>query len=394
MQLGFKRIIFMGFLLCIPIFSNATVSCTDQRLKKRILNFMGKFHIPGAAVVIANHGKLRTCLFGEAVPKKHVPVSEKTIFELGSITKTFTGLILAKEVISGKIRLDQAIHPDLKIPHSANIGKISYLDLASYTSGLAFNVENLAYNASSSSQNQIKFRNYLKHYVPPFKPKSYMLYSNVGFGLLGQILAKNEQTSLTELMRIEILSPLNMNSSGLDLSDENQKYLAQGFTEHGKPIPYHPSGLFGGSWAMRASVKDIRSYLNAALGERSTPIKIHQAMLLTQTAYYDMPHEETQLGLGWLITPLNKASAIQKLTHQPAHYQFIPYQIKKIKKSEFNPNALIGKTGATDGFRAYLAVIPAKGTGIAIMINRFTPSSGALINLANKILLEESHIAF
>lgn len=394
MQLGFKRIIFMGLLLCIPLFSNAALSCNDQRLKNQLLNFMGKFHIPGAAVVIANKGKVRTCLFGEAVPKKHIPVSEKTIFELGSITKTFTGLILAKEVISGKIQLDQPIHHHLKLPHSASIGKISYLDLASYTSGLAFNVENLAYNASSSVQNQINFRHYLKNHVPAFKPKSYMLYSNVGFGLLGQIMAKNEQSSLTKLMRIEILAPLKMNSSGLDISKENQKYLAQGFTAQGKPTAYLPSGLFGGSWAMRASVNDMRSYLNAALGERSTPVKIHQAMLLTQTAYYDMPKEETQLGLGWLIAPLNKASAIQKLIHHPAYYQFIPYQIKKIQKPEFNSNTLIGKTGATDGFRAYIAVIPAKRTGIVIMINRFIPSGGALVNLANKILLEESHIAF
>ena len=392
MQLSFKKIIFIGFLLSIPLFSDATVSCNEQLLTNRLLNFMKKFNIHGAAVVIANKGNVRTCLFGEAVPKKHIPVSEETIFELGSITKTFTGLILAKEVISGKIQLDQSIQQDLKIPHANVIEKITYLDLATYTSGLPFNVENLSYNASASLKNQLKLRNYLKKFVPPFQPKSFMLYSNLGFGLLGQILSKKEQISLTKLIKIEILSPLKMNSSGLDLSHENQKYLAQGFTAQGKPVSYLPSGLLGGSWAMRASVKDMRSYLNAVLGGPTVPVKIYQSMLLSQTAYYDMPSEEMQLGLGWIIAPLNKASTIQKLIHQPAHYQFVPYQIKKIQKPEFNPNALIGKTGATDGFRAYMAVIPAKHTGIVIMINRFTSSGGALANLANKILLEESRI--
>lgn len=219
-----------------------------------------------------------------------------------------------------------------------------------------------------------------------------MLYSNLGFGILGQILSMKERTPLSELIRQEILSPLQMNASGLNISHNNQKYLAQGYTALGKPVPYLSSGLFGGSWAMRASTKDMRAYLMAVLGAETTSKKIHQAIQLSQKAYFNMPSESMQIGLGWLITPLNKIDVIKKLINQPDHYNFFPYMVQKIQEPIFNPNALIGKTGATDGFRAYIAVIPAKHTGIVIMINRFIPSNGALSNLANKILLQESRI--
>jgi beta-lactamase class C len=395
MPLNFKKTIsFMICLVSTSIFSNAKASSNEDMITQRMTTFMQKYHIHGATVLIASHGKIKAYLFGEAVPTKHIPVSEDTIFELGSITKTFTGLILAENTMSNKVKFAEPIQQDIEGSYSPAIGKITYLELATYTSGLPLNAEGLPYNASASLKNQAKLRHYLKKSTLAFQPGSKMLYSNLGFAILGEILAKKEQISLPNLMQRDILSPLNMDTSGLDISHENQKYLAQGYTADGKPVPSLPSGLFGGSWAMKASVKDMRLYLKAALGEPGTPKKIQQAMRLSQKSYYDMPSEDTQIGLGWLISPLNNTDAIQKLIHQPAHYQFIPYQVKKIPKPTFNPNALIGKIGATDGFRAYIAVIPEKHTGIVIMINRFINSSGALTNLANEILLQESNIPF
>lgn len=209
-------------------------------------------------MLLATHGKIKTCLFGEAVPTKHIPVSEDTIFELGSITKTFTGLILAESIMSGKTQLSEMIDHDSMTILSPSLGKITYLDLATYTSGLPVNAEYISYNASASLENQTRLGNYLKESAPAFLPGSNMLYSNLGFGILGQILAKKEQVTLSELMRRDILSPLKMNASGLDISHNNQRYLADGYTAQGKPTPYLSSGLMGGSWAMRASTKDMR----------------------------------------------------------------------------------------------------------------------------------------
>ncbi|MCX7116211.1 MAG: serine hydrolase [Gammaproteobacteria bacterium] len=350
---------------------------------------MKRYHVHGAAMVILSHGKTRTYVFGEAVPAKHIPVTKDTIFELGSVTKTFTGMILAKHIIGGQTQLSEPIQSYLDTPHSKSIGKVTYLQLATHVSGLPFNARRLPYNASASFANRLKYYYYLKSSSLAFSPSSQMLYSNFAYGVLGRLLAKKERTSLPELMKRDILSPLNMHTSGLDIGRENQKYLAQGFTAQGNPVPYLPSGLLGGAWAMRASVKDMAYYLKAAVGEPSIPAPIHRAMRLAQIPYYDLSSEGMQFGLGWVITPFNQANAVQRLIRRPEHYHFVPYRVKKIAHPHFNPDALIGKTGATDGFRAYIAVLPKNHTGIVVMVNQFSHSNGRLTRLANEILLRE-----
>lgn len=389
MPMRFTRVFFILGLFLIPFFANPANISNEDSIQHRMNLFMKKNHIKGAAVLIADHGKIKTYLFGESVPEKHIPVTENTLFELGSITKTFTDLLLAEEILKGKINFSDRIQNDFDTHSLPTLKKVTYLNLATYTSGLPFNIDGLFYNAASSLKNQNKLYAYLQNSAPIFKPGSHMLYSNVGFGILGQALAQKEETPLPQLMTDNILSPLKMNNSGLEISHENQKYLAQGYTAEGKPTHILPSGLMGGAWAMKASPHDMQSYLKAVLGERSMPKKIHEAILLTETAYYDMPSEGMQIGLGWFVTPLNKRS-MYKLIHQPDHYQFIPYRVKAIKNPAFNAHTLIGKTGATDGFRAYIAVIPEKHIGIVMMINRFIPSSGALANLGNTILLERT----
>ena len=379
----------IGFLLNYTLFASAS-SVNDQFIQRKMKNFMQRYHVSGATVTILNHGKLKTYVFGEAVPEKHIPVTENTIFELGSITKTFTGLLLAQRVLSGQTALTDPISPYLERPHSKSIGNITYLQLATHVSGLPFNAKKLSYNASSSFVNKLKLHYYLRKSVPQFSPSSQMLYSNFAYGILGRILAKQERTDLTQLMQRKILMPLNMKSAGLDINGNNQRYLAQGYTAAGKPARYMNAGLFGGAWAMRASAKDMGQYLRAAAGDPSVPYAMQQAMHYSQIPYYALTYEDMQFGLGWVVTPLNQKNAVQKLIKKPEHYHFVPSSVRKIPNPRFNPHALIGKTGATDGFRAYIAVIPEKKAGIVVMTNRFTRSHGQLTSIANEILLRVS----
>lgn len=376
-------------LLSFNIFASTDV-LNDQFIQRKIKNFMQRYRVSGAAVTILSHGKLKTYVFGEAVPAKHIPVTENTIFELGSITKTFTGLLLAQHVLAGKTNLTAPISSYLERPHSKSIGNITYLQLATHVSGLPFNAKKLPYNASSSFVNKLKLHYYLRKSVPQFYPSSQMLYSNFAYGILGRILAKQEHTDLTLLMKSKILMPLNMQKAGLDINENNQRYLAQGYTADGRPARYMNAGLFGGAWAMRASAKDMGQYLKAAVGDSSVPSSLQQAMHYSQISHYALVHEDMQFGLGWVVTPLNQRNAMQKLIKKPEHYHFVPTSVRKIHNPRFNPHALIGKTGATDGFRSYIAVIPDKKVGIVVMTNRFTRSHGQLTSIANEILLRIS----
>ena len=378
------------FLINIPIVDSASRTYDEQKIRQTMLKFMKSHHIHGAAVILSRHGKIKTYVFGEAVPAKHIPVSEKTIFELGSITKTFTGTLLAENVMSGETAMSEPIHHYLDTPHSSMIGKMTYLNIATHSSGLPFNARNLPYNASFSTVHRYRFNQALKNQMPSFRMESQILYYNFGYGILGRVLAKKAKMTLPELMKRNILTPLNMHMSGLNIRPEQQKYLAQGYTAQGKAAPYRSSGLLGGAWAMRSSVKDMQYYLRAALGDPRTPKQLQQAIRLSQVPYYDVSKERMQMGLGWVITPLNQKDSVQQLIRKPEHYHFIPVRGTKIKNPHFNPHALIGKTGATDGFRAYIAMIPEKHSGIVIMTNQFLHSGFSMTSMANQMLLEAS----
>lgn len=376
-------------ILCVTLLANfcvlaSPVTHQDVLVHTAIQSLMKKNKIPGVAVLLYANGKMSTYYFGEADPKKHIRVSENTLFEIGSITKTFTGVLLAENVIENKMRFNDLIDNQAGFAHSP---KITLQELATHTSSLPFNVENLPYNAAVSEKNKAAFNHFLQTWTAPFKPGTKMLYSNFGFGILGMILAKSEQTTLPVLIKQNLLNPLGMGSSGLDISPEKQKNLASGFTEQGKLVKHLPSGLLPGAWAMKVSPKDMQNYLKVALGVSPVSEKIYKAMVASQMAYYVMPEQGTMLGLGWAITPLDKISNINKLTHNPSHYHFAAYKVQPLEIPTFNANTLIAKGGLTDGFRSYIAIIPNKKAGIVILANRYF-ESGDLPNLANKTLFQ------
>src|SRR3990167_7514112 len=154
------------FFVFSPSITSASNSYDEQQIKQRMMTFMKSHHIHGAAVIIARNGKMHTYLFGEAVPAKHIPVTENTIFELGSITKTFTGILLAENVMLGKTMLSEPINHYLDKPHSSRFGKVTYLNVATHSAGLPFNARNLPYNASTSSTHRFRFNLALRSKIP------------------------------------------------------------------------------------------------------------------------------------------------------------------------------------------------------------------------------------
>jgi len=124
--------------------------------------------------------------------------------------------------------------------------------------------------------------------------------------------------------------------------------------------------------------------LNLAAGLPSQSKKLQEAMRTTQTPQFDV--EGKQQGLIWQIHSLKN----KNLLNEPKNVVLGPLNIKPISKSQqiYDPNKLMDKTGATDGFKAYIAVIPETKTGIVILLNKYIPN-GAIVNLGRKIILEE-----
>ena len=203
----------------------------------------------GLAIGVWKHGESRVFAFGAARPD--------SMFEIGSITKTFTGQMFRQMVERGQVRLDEPIRellpPDL-LPEP-NGPEITLLDLATHRSGLPRNVD--------GDWAEYLARNGVRR---PRHPQ--FVYSNFGFGLLGQLLAKRAGVSYGELLRQQITGPLGMRDTVVPVSAGQQERLMQGYDANGHPVPWDPEGL-AGSGAIRSTAGDMVKYLAVNLHSQS-----------------------------------------------------------------------------------------------------------------------------
>ncbi len=362
----------------------------DSLIHKKVKLFMEDNGVPGSAVILYKNGEIRKYFFGYSNLEQKTPVSAHSIFELGSITKTFTGLLLAKKVHDKELQFDDSLvallggNPNL---YSPSITNISLLELATHTSGLPFNAPNLPYDATSSMQNVMRLHNFLQQWKSSYPPSKYMRYSNLGFSLLAMALANSEHMALSNLIEEDILVPLGMSDAGLALSVKAHGLYCMGYTANNAPVQIIDMGSLGGSWAMKASPMDMEAYLKLAVMDARMPTDLLVAMKNAEQGYYQFVGNEHQIGLGWSIIPLDNKKKYDDLVHAPIAHKRIPMSVERIDDPVFNGNALIDKTGATDGFRAYIGVIPNEHLGIVILTNKFIANSGALQNTARAILL-------
>lgn len=363
----------------------------DPKVESAVKTMLQRFSVPGAAVLIYRNGTLEEYVFGYSDLKKKIPVTTKTLFELGSVTKTFTGLLLAQEVLANKVRFGDELKtfqpPDIR--YSPSIEPITLLELATHTASVPKDIKGLSYNAADTNQNRKNLTHFLQTWTAPHVPGTHALYSNLSYSLLGMTLATQQDKSVSKLMQQNIFVPLKMNDATLSISkgDENYGRYAQGYNAEGKPARTPAGGLLASSWALKASLEDMAGYLKAAVGDPKTPSALLAAMRMAQTGYVEIATESSaaQTGLGWQIIPFDKL--LKSDFNAPPARKPTPRPVTKIVGPQFNGHSLIDKSGATNGFRAYIGVIPDQQIGVVILTNKFTYHGGAVRDLGRKLLI-------
>ncbi len=236
------------------------------------------------------------------------PVSGDTLFEIGSITKVFTGLLLEDMVGKGEVGLDDPVAKylpaDVRVPTRS--GKpITLRQLATHTSGLprdfplnkARRLEDIYAGATEAELFKL-----LGTYELPRDPGAEWSYSNVGVGLLGVALSRRADKDLQTLFRERITGPLKMSSTTLDVAAIPAARLATGHDADLKPVPPFPTGpgvvAAGG---LRSSIDDMLNLLEAELGLRATPLAAPMAAMLKE----DRPGmASTRQAIGWMAMDL------------------------------------------------------------------------------------------
>jgi serine-type D-Ala-D-Ala carboxypeptidase/endopeptidase len=229
-----------------------------------------------------------------------------TLFEIASITKTFTVLALEDMVERGEMRLDDPVEKYLpesvKVP-AHNGKKITLLDLATHSSGLPRDPDNLTpthglpENAFADYSVERMYQ-FLDSYVLTRDPGERVEYSNVGLALLGHALARKAGTNYEALVVERICQPLKMDSTRVVLTPEMKSRLAAGHDQHGNRASNWNFLAYDGTGGLHSSAKDLLKYVSANLGFE----KSHLTPLMEKTRV--IRHRNTSHGdmaMSWSV---------------------------------------------------------------------------------------------
>ena len=294
----YKNILIILFSIFIIQSMNAQSSNISKDLQSNIVSQINAGDIIGIVVGTTADGK--TAYLSKGKRSEEGAVNEKSIFEIGSISKTFTGLMLAEMVTQGEVKLtdkiQQYLGDEVKIPKHGG-KEIQLFHLSNHTSGLPrlpanlSPADNLNPYQDYSAKNLYEFLN--NHKLTKEIGSTYE-YSNLGAGLLGHILAKLNKSTYEELLTRIITKPLGMNNTGLSLEADN---FAKGHFA-GKEVPNWEFDVLAGAGAIQSSAEDMMIYLKANMG--LIECQLFPAMNLSHKIS-GSKESKPKVGLGWHV---------------------------------------------------------------------------------------------
>ncbi len=227
---------------------------------------------------IDTHGR-NVVSYGRVAKDRDVTPDANTVFEIGSVTKVFTSLLLADMVERGEVRPDTPVADLLpktvKVP-SHNGRQITLLDLSMQSSGLPRLPGNLRpadFTNPYVDYDAAKLYGFLSGFTLTRDPGEKYEYSNLGAGLLGHALSLKAGMSYGELVRKRILEPLGMHDTSIVLSDDQKKRLAQGYNASLAPTKNWDFDALAGCGALRSTANDLLTFLAANMELTDTPLK-------------------------------------------------------------------------------------------------------------------------
>jgi serine-type D-Ala-D-Ala carboxypeptidase/endopeptidase len=276
------------------------------------------------------------------------PLNGATVFEIGSISKVFTTLLLADAATRGEVALTDPVAKYL--PASVRMptrgGKqITLQDLATHTSALPrlptnLSPRNFANPYADYTVDQMYA--FLSGYELPRDIGERYEYSNLGVGLLGHVLTLRAGADYETLVTQRITGPLSMGSTVVTLSPALKQRLAAGHDAQRTPVPNWDIPTLAGAGALRSTADDMLTFLAAQLGLSSS--RLDKAMAAALAIRRDTGNPRMQIALGWHI--ITSATGTEIIWHN----------------------------GGTGGYRSFVGLHRQAKRGVVVLSNMSTPA--------------------
>lgn len=369
------------FVVCTTAAVGYAADDLQPRVKRSvdvaIQPVMKKYGIPGLAVGVAVAGKSYVFCYGVASTETRQPVTRDTLFEIGSVSKTFTATLASYAQIAGYLSLSDKTSKYLPALRDSKFGNVSLLNLGTHTPG------GLPLQVPDSIENNHALMQYFNNWRPAYKPGTYRTYSNLGIGTLGLITAKSMGQDFATLMEQRLFPVLGMKSSYIHVPEAKMTDYAQGYTTEDAPIRMAAGVLSSEAYGVKTTAPDLVRFVETNMNLIPLDKKFQRAIAETHTGYFkagpmtqDLIWEQYPYPVA-LKTLLEGNSPAMALNATP---------VSKISPPEGpREDVWINKTGSTNGFGAYVAFVPEKRLGIVILANKNYPID-ARVTAAYKIL--------
>jgi CubicO group peptidase (beta-lactamase class C family) len=344
----------MRFCLCVAALSlalavPANALTVEEAVNRFAASLVDAVDFPGGVSVGVYHrGQVTFYNFGVADDEER-PVTERTIFEIGSVTKTFTATLFGNAINTGRIDPNASITAELPAGLSLQSAAqaVTPFELATFTSGLPDDPPDLPREIRRRGieyYTVADFFAFLSDWTPAGPLPAPYLYSNTGVGLLGFLVAGSIE-GWEQQVGDFITAPLGMVDTAVHPAMGEPERHARGFARDGRPAPQWPLYAWAAAGALRSTATDLVRFVAANLGHSVDGSDPSDALI-----------------------------AAMRLTHEPA-FQIWPdrptYQALtwRVRKSGNGPEEIVFKDGGTAGFSSFIGFNPAKDLGVVILAN-------------------------
>ena len=332
----------------------------DSVVRRIIDEQVGPKHTAGLVIGLLDADGTRRVLSAGKTDNGSLQLDANTVFEIGSISKTFTNALLGDMVRRGEVTLDQPVQTlmpaTVKVP--TRYGKqITLLDLATASSGLPrmpdnFKPKDPANPFADYTVEQLY--QYLNGYTLTRDVGSLYEYSNTGMGLLGHALARKLGKTYFQAIEARVLKPLGMNDTRIDLTPSMKSRLALGHDPMGKVVPnwdFTESITAAGS--IRSTVADMFKFLAANIDSASRPLG--PTLALTHASRRPTTIPNMTIGLAWHIL---KAPG----------------------------GTIVWHNGGTGGYRTFTGFDAAKRVGVVLLTNSAISADDVAFHLIDSLV--------
>ncbi|MGS1010467.1 class C beta-lactamase [Achromobacter anxifer] len=353
----------------------------DRKIDEAVQAVMREHDIPGMSIAVTQDGAPRFYNYGVASRETGKPAGSDTLYEVGSISKTYTATLAAYAQARGRLALGDSPAKTLPELAGSDFAKLSLINLGTHTTG------GFPLQVPDGIKNQAQLMAYLKAWKPEHAAGTYRTYANPSIGMLGVVAAKSLNRPFKAAMERDLFPKLGLTSTYIDVPAARMADYAQGYNKQDAPVRVNPGVLADEAYGVKTSARDLIRFVDANMGLNlaDADAELRDAIAQTHVGYYQLGDMVQDLAWEQLRYP---ATLDALLTANAGNYNSQSQPVAALNPPLPPQEAVwINKTGSTNGFGGYVAFVPSKRLGIVILANRNYPNE-ARVRLAYRILGE------